>query len=1043
MSGRQDISSLLRMPAVAEAVMGPVPAWLWDVAAGRVVLASASGADFFDAADSAALAERSFDMRRPAMMQLARLADQLPPDGTPRLAMLRFFVGLRDASVAGLCRLVDPAERDLVLVVAAGARADGRSDAERATVVFGGLPCPIVLRGPDGELYRNPAASQVSPDADAPALAALDGQEGRIEIVAPDAAGTIAGDAVEAIGTEASQEPPSPEAPGAHGDAPEAAGSAPDAAAAAPEPVAADGGGEEGGGGPASGLRDPAAQPPRRLPETRRFTFMLDADGRFAEVGTGFGAIVGAAAAAVVGRTWAEIAATFRVDPDGLVSAALESRDTWSDILVDWPTDFGDRVRLRLSALPRFGGGRAFAGFRGFADALELLAAPPAPADAVQPEAAGAEPRADEGAGAFDVVFADEEIGSPPPAESATLPQASPPGHGPLVRIMPGGPAPDEQAGLSDRERTAFQAIARALGARMPGEDEPQPGEASAPDADGPDSVEDEPPAADAAPADEGGHTAEAHDRHPPVEAPGEAPDEPEDTAAAEPAAAEPAPATEAGRVDASLIAELMDRVPIGLAVVRDARILTANRAFLDLFGFDDLSDLEVSGGLATLLEGRTGGEADAGASVTARRRDGTPVQVDVRLCRTPWIDGPAMLMSARQPDAPAPAPVVVAGQPEREPSTDAELAELRAVVEMAVDGVAILGADGAIASVNPGARRLMAGCGPDLLGKPLVDCVAPAGRSRAVDLLEGMKAAGVPSVLAEGRELSLIGADGTGVPVHMTIGRIGSGEPPRFCAVMRDLTKWKEAEAALVEARKRAEDASAQKSDFLAKISHEIRTPLNGIIGFSEVMSEERFGPLGSERYREYVKDIRDSGEHIMSLVNDLLDLSKVEAGKLELSFAGVKLNDLVEQTVAIMGPQANRSQVIIRTSLASGLPSVVADARSIRQVLLNLLSNAIKFTPPGGQVIVSTVSGDAGEILVRVRDTGIGMSETDIAAALEPFRQLAVAASDRERGTGLGLPLSKALTEANRAGFALHSKAGEGTMVEIRFPQSRVLSE
>ena len=238
------------------------------------------------------------------------------------------------------------------------------------------------------------------------------------------------------------------------------------------------------------------------------------------------------------------------------------------------------------------------------------------------------------------------------------------------------------------------------------------------------------------------------------------------------------------------------------------------------------------------------------------------------------------------------------------------------------------------------------------------------------------------------------------------------------------------------------AEKASAAKSDFLAKISHEIRTPLNAIIGFSEVMMEERFGPIGNERYRDYLKDIHASGGHLISLINDLLDLSKIEAGKLELSFAKVSVNDLTQQCVALMQPQANRERIIIRTSLPPDVPQVVADARSVRQIMLNLLSNSIKFTGAGGQVIVSTALNDNGEVVLRVRDTGIGMSENDIETALEPFRQLATTTLGRAAGTGLGLPLTKALVEANRASFHIKSAPNEGTLVEVAFPAAHVLA-
>jgi signal transduction histidine kinase len=173
-----------------------------------------------------------------------------------------------------------------------------------------------------------------------------------------------------------------------------------------------------------------------------------------------------------------------------------------------------------------------------------------------------------------------------------------------------------------------------------------------------------------------------------------------------------------------------------------------------------------------------------------------------------------------------------------------------------------------------------------------------------------------------------------------------------------------------------------------------------------------------------------------VVSLVNDLLDLSKIEAGKLDLDLAPLNLNDLTQQSVAMMQQEASRERIIIRTSLASELPSVVADARSVRQIVLNLLSNSIKFTGAGGQVILSTARSDHGEAVLRVRDTGVGMSDTDIATALEPFRQLATTPRPGSAGTGLGLPLTKALAEANSARFSIRSAVNAGTLVEIVFP-------
>jgi signal transduction histidine kinase len=202
--------------------------------------------------------------------------------------------------------------------------------------------------------------------------------------------------------------------------------------------------------------------------------------------------------------------------------------------------------------------------------------------------------------------------------------------------------------------------------------------------------------------------------------------------------------------------------------------------------------------------------------------------------------------------------------------------------------------------------------------------------------------------------------------------------------------------------------------------------------------MMEERFGAIGNARYLQYVKDIHASGQHVISLVNDLLDLSKVEAGKLDLNPAPFHLNDVIRECVAVMEPESTRQRVVVRASLADSLSQILADKRSVRQMVLNLLSNSLKFTGPGGQIIVSSAPADLGEVVLRVRDTGVGMTEKEVATALEPFRQIATSGRQGSGGTGLGLPLTKALAEANQARFTIKSTPGAGTLVEIAFPAS-----
>jgi signal transduction histidine kinase len=258
-----------------------------------------------------------------------------------------------------------------------------------------------------------------------------------------------------------------------------------------------------------------------------------------------------------------------------------------------------------------------------------------------------------------------------------------------------------------------------------------------------------------------------------------------------------------------------------------------------------------------------------------------------------------------------------------------------------------------------------------------------------------------------------------------------------RLIQQAKDLRKLAQASA---EERQKAETANHAKSTFLANMSHELRTPLSAIIGFSEMMQREALGPVGSTRYRSYADDINRSGMHLLELVNDLLDLSKIEAGKMELAEDFVDFGRLIADCAALVREAAARAGIELAVDTDPRLSIVYADERMLKQILINLLSNAIKFTPRGGAVALAATVEGSGGLEISVRDSGIGIEPRDMAKALEPFGQLPGAPQTGQPGTGLGLPLSRKLAELHGGTLEFESTAGQGTTVRLRLAAERV---
>ncbi len=746
--------------------------------------------------------------------------------------------------------------------------------------------------------------------------------------------------------------------------------------------------------------------------EPVRFAWTVDDHQIFLSVSPELAQTVGPNAADIVGRRWKDVAKVFGFDTSGDIQRLLEKRDTWSGKSVLWPVQGTDLVvPVDLAALPAFSGARQFDGFRGFgiirtADVifdpdetgLALVSGPAKPKPESKPAPHGIDAGLDASRRLQSVDRDDRD---------------APDGNGRAQAGAAGGNVVDLTSRKRDRgdelsktEARAFQEIGRKLV-----EDAPvKPAE----------------PASDFLVETMPSRT--VADEHPKKSPTG---DVPRSTANGEVRK----PGSAVNGDDAGNTA-ILKKLPVPVLVYRMGESLYANPELLSITGYASLEELSEAGGVDALFSPADGdgtlSEGDNGA-LPLRRRDGSSVQVSPLLQSVPWLGGRALLLSFRPPIQP--------NGGEKAAVDMARVAELQNILDTATDGILVTTREGQIESLNAPAEALFGVNHRDAAGLPLTELFAKESHRAVEEYMRELKEPGVAGLINNGREVIGRHAKGGLIPLFLTLGRMGQEE--KFCAVLRDITPWKRAEEELVGARRVAESASEQKSEFLARVSHEIRTPLNAIIGFSDVMIEERFGPIDNDRYRGYLRDINRSGVHVLDLINDLLDISKIEAGKMELTYEAVDLNQLVSETVALLQPQANAERIIIRTSLSRAVPRVVADARSIRQIILNLVSNAIKFTPANGQVIVSTVYEGNGEVVMRVRDTGRGMSEREIEHAMKPFHQVNVTDERRGQGTGLGLPLTKALVEANRAYFDLESTPGEGTIAHVHFPTQRVLAD
>ena len=1046
-------------PRLAVHATSPLPAWLWSADGTRVLWANPVGALTFGTANNARLASKIFGPADPQRRQVAQLAHRLLPNGPLRLERLRGFGARLGALVTCACarlEFADGSEGVLIAPVKPAGRLMPLT--ERLQRLVDDIDTPLATFEADGTLVAASRSADLNgvhhlTEAgleEARQMALKDGRAetsfgsgritllrlgsradlGLLALIAPaetaaahdnSPAGTIGEFGEQATSSEAAAEVgqmpnDTPENATPQGEASEPA---------VPEAPTAD-----------PNLIEPTTPQPRRNP--LRFMWQMDADGRFSLGSDAFTRLIGVNTAAGFGRPWQEVADVFGLDPEGLVVKAVATREAWSGIIVNWPADNGSRLAVELSGLPIHDAQRNFVGYRGFGvcrdlegltrlDGLrsrEFFNDPPS-ADMMSPEigravagtwAAAApsphvpDPSVDVTAPASLTASASSDTSQPidleTPVETPNDILQEVPASPNVVPFRPLGEA--RAPVLTPVENSAFNELARQLSARLENEDE-----ATEP-SDAPQAVTAPPVAAETIAT--------------PVKPPNWL--------------AEPEPPA---RAESKRDKMLFDLLPTGVMIYRLDRLLYANPAFLERMGYPSLHALEQAGGVDALY-------VEPGVSSASSTSDtGTPVRIsspeapsagaiDARLHTISWDNDSALALMFAGAFAAnvAPAPVVELPIPAAlEPSTvgHANAEELAAILDTTTDSILMFDAQGNVSSCNRSAEALFGYDGAELTQQNLATLFAPESGSIVKQYLESLNGTDVAILVEDGREVLGRGRGGGLVPLSITMGRTQANSP-NFFAVFRDLSQLKNSESELREARRLADRTANAKADLLSKISHEIRTPLNAIIGFADVMISQRFGALGNERYIEYMKDVRTSGQRVIAVLDDLTDLSRIETGKLDLAFTSQNLNDLVESCVAMMQPQANRERIIIRTSLAQMLPPVVADGPALRQITMNLIGNSIHLTNAGGQVIVSTALTDFGEVALRIRDSGPGLNDNEVAAAMEPFRQQAPLDGSPE--AAVSLSLTKALVEANRAQFNIKTGTRSGTLVEVVFSQA-----
>jgi PAS domain S-box-containing protein len=375
----------------------------------------------------------------------------------------------------------------------------------------------------------------------------------------------------------------------------------------------------------------------------------------------------------------------------------------------------------------------------------------------------------------------------------------------------------------------------------------------------------------------------------------------------------------------------------------------------------------------------------------------------------------------------------------------------LASILEIAPEAIVAADRDSRIELFNRGAEHVFGYSAAEVIGRP-IEVLVPERLRMRLALRETKSRDSTAARWAaefDGRnDAEMVGLrrDGGEFPAEASVFQLATNDALAFAVILRDVTERRRQERDLRSAKETAELANRAKSEFLANMSHELRTPLNAIIGFSQIIEGRMYG-ADLDRYVEYAKDIHNSGADLLKIINDILDLSKIEAGQMAVSEQAIELGRVIDSCLKVVSERAQRGRIALERNLPEQLPKLWADELRVKQMVTNLVNNAVKFTEPGGRVVVSirpsvTPAGTDDGIDIVVRDTGIGMDATEIEVALLPFGQVDQGLARRHEGTGLGLPLTRRMVELHQGKLLLSSARGKGTTVTLHFPKNRVIT-